>query len=219
MTTIAPALRLLTAVRNNAVLVARPRGVVHVHDGQLTRTRTAVPAAARPFCGTRTRRLRVVATTTAEVAAAVAGGRRFCRSCTTRLPARLGGDAVELGTRDGWMEVFADLTQEDLFLAAAWCLTVDETHQVQRTVQMLFGSRHQAPELHRAVEQRRADIVARSRTPEEIAAAAAAREAELANRRQGEKTRRREIAIARATDHALRGSYLLPHERQVLDSA
>jgi hypothetical protein len=210
---------------HEVVLVARPHGVVHFYPGALTRSGAAVPAAARPFCGTRTRRLQVVARTVADVADAVAG-RRFCRSCTHRLPARLGaGRDLRLDTREQWVEAYADLTVADLRLAAAWCRTVEETYQVASLLMQVHGPKPIRPKTddgrellaaYDAVEDRRHLLTAAAMTDAERAAVAAARETDLFNRRLAEKQRRKSIAVEKAHARQRAGSYLLPHERELV---
>ncbi|KAB2806950.1 hypothetical protein F9L07_28370 [Pimelobacter simplex] len=225
-----PGLRVLAAVATGAVLVGRPRGVVHVHRGDLTRSGHAVPATARPVCGVRSRRLRVFLDAT-QVGRLVGftgaagddltiltrgGARRLCRTCTALLPARLGGGSGALVSREDWLTAYAGLTTSDLLVAASWARTVDETHQVQHVTQMLFGSRHQAPELHKAIEARRQALVAATRTADEIAAARAYRAAEDHNRRLLLTARRTEALVERAQRKRRAGRYLMPNEREAL---
>ncbi|UUW88352.1 hypothetical protein [Pimelobacter simplex] len=225
-----PALRVLAAVANGAVLVGRPHGVVHVHHGDLTRSGRAVPAACRPVCGIRSRRLRVfidatqvgrlvgfTTTTGDDLTILTRGGaRRLCRTCTAMLPARLGGGSGALVSREDWLSAYGDLTTADLLVSAAWARTVDETHQVQFVAQMLFGSRHQAPEVHTAIEDRRKVLVAATRTSEEVAANRAYRVAEDHNRRLIATARRHQDLVERAQRKRRHGRYLMPHEREAL---
>ncbi len=226
MTTPSPALRILAAVANGAVLVGRPHGVVHIHAGALTRGGCSVPRGERPYCGVRTRRLRVLGTTTADLTAAIAG-RRFCRTCVTMLPARLGGGPGALVTRDDWIAAYGDLTVADLHLAALWSRTVDETYQVMSVLRQ-HGSKPIRPTTdagrallaaYDAVLDRRRRLTSAAMTDDERAAVRDAREAELFSRRRAEKQRRKGIAIEKAQERARSGSYLFPHERQLLDSA
>ncbi|HSV37509.1 MAG TPA: hypothetical protein VLI04_02010 [Nocardioidaceae bacterium] len=226
MSAATPALRVLAAIHSGAVLVARPRGVVHVHPGGLTRSGRSVPATGRPFCGVNSRRLRVLATSGAEIPAALTG-RRFCRSCTTRLPARL-GSVVELVTREDREVAFGDLTVADLHLAGVWCRTPDETYQVQSLLMLVHGPKPIRPtsassrELlaaYDAVKARRDQLVEQARTDDEIAATRATQEAVAHNRALVEKNRRREVAIEKAAEVALAGGYVLPHQRDLLNSA
>lgn len=226
MTAATPALRVLAAIHSGAVLVGRPHGAVHVHPGDLTRSGRAVPASVHPFCGVRSRRLRVLATSSVEVPAALTG-RRFCRSCTTRLPVRL-GTAVELVTREDRETAFGDLTVADLRLAGIWCRTPDETYQVQSLLMLVHGPKPIRPtsaggqELlaaYDAIKDRRDYLVEQARTDDEIAAVRATREAAAHNRALVEKNRRREIAIEKAAEVALAGGYVLPHQRDLLNSA
>lgn len=220
--------RIAAALHERVVLVARPRGVVHFHQGALTRGGGAVPSTARPFCGTRTRRLQVVGQDVADVAVAV-GGRRFCRSCTHRLPARLGaGRDLALNTRADWLAAYGDLTIADLHLAATWCRTVDETHQVHRILMLACGPNPPRPTsdtdralraAYDAVTERRRRLTAAAMTPEEVAAVAEARETELFSRRLAEKKRRKQYAIEKAQERDRAGGYLTPGDRELLNTA
>lgn len=219
---IAPGVRLVAALRFGAVLVARPRGVVHVHDGRLT-PNGSVPASVRPFCGTRSRRLRVVGTV--DAMPNLIGGRRFCRSCTRRLPAALGRRVSEPGPRDEWLATYDGLTVEDLTVAARWTRTVDETYQVDRLALMLHGPKPLRPataeqcalrDLHDLIEKRRRDLTRAAQTPEERAEAEARREAADHDRRRLAAARSKDAAVARAVERRERGQYLMPHERELL---
>lgn len=221
MTAVSLGVRIVAALHEDVALVARPRGVVHFRAGRMTR-------GARPFCGTRTRRLQVVGRDVDDIAAAV-GGRRFCRSCTRRLPARLGaGRDLPLDTRDDWMAAYGDLTVADLRLAATWCRTVDETHQVQRILMLACGPKPTRPTsdtdralraAYDAVTARRRQLTAAAMTPDEVAAVAEARETELFNRRLAEKQRRKSIAIEKAQERERAGGYLTPGDRELLNTA
>lgn len=225
---IAPGIRVLAALRGGAVLVARPRGVVHVYDGDLTRSGRAVPGGARPFCGTRSRRLRVVGRAD-SLPTFPGAGRRFCRSCTDRLPAALGVEARSvLISRDDWLAAYAALTVEDLLVAAAWCRTVDETHQVGVLTQMLFGpkplrpktpAQEQLQRLHDAAVERRKVLRDLEMTDEERAARAARQEVETENFKRIQSARRSAAALNKAVDRRLRGQYLMPHERNLLQNS
>lgn len=218
-------IRVVSALRTGAVLVARPRGVVHFHTGSLTRTGGAVPAGERPFCGTKSRRLRVVGRDVSDIGTAVAG-RRFCRSCTGRLPARLG--AVDLVTREGRLAAFGDLSVADLHLAGVWCRNPDETYQVQSVLMLVHGPKPIRPtspvgvELlaaYDAIKARRDQLVAAAMTEDEFAALAANREAKAFNQRLVQKNRIREVRIEKAAAIARAGGYLRPDQRELLDSA
>ncbi len=227
MITAALGLRVVAALRGGAVLVSRPRGVVHFHDGVLTASGRSVPANARPYCGARSRRLRVVARDVDQVGPAVAG-RRFCRSCTLRLPARLGTTCPDLQTRDDWQELYDDLTVADLRLAASWARTVDETYQVQRVLMVVHGPKPtfaRTPErralaaAYDAAADRRRHIEAAARTPEEVAAVHEARAVELHNNRLVARSRNRDTWIDRLGEKERAGRYLTSDEREALRSA
>jgi hypothetical protein len=159
-------------------------------------------------------------------------GRRFCRSCTDRLPAALGADSRSvLVSRDDWSAAYAGLTIEDLMVAAAWCRTVDETHQVGRIALMLYGPkplRHAVATvpkgarvlaLHEAIEKRRDRLRNAELTDAERAAQVARREAETAERQRIQSARRSAAVLDKAMDRRARGGYLMPHERELLQSS
>jgi len=216
MSNIAPALRLVAALRAGAHLVARPRsGVAHLYRGPVT-SGCRVPRGRRVVCGARTRTLTVV-----ELLP-----RRWCRRCNT-----LTRPAAELRTRDDWFTAFGHLAVTDVHAAALWSRTVDETHQVGMVARMLYGGkptvavarragltteRRELLNLHEAIEGRRRFLATRERTEEERAAIAAGHEAEEHDRARLSKSRRDEAATTRAVDLAATGHYLTPWERAAL---
>lgn len=221
---IAPGLRVVAALRAGSVLVARPRGTVHIHAGRLTRKGATVPTGVRPFCGVRSRRLRVVGHSGDLSVLGARTGRRFCRRCIDRLPAVLGvDDRQQLVTRDDWLTAYGTLTAADLTAAAVWCRTVDEAHQVSRVILMQFGpkplNRFASPratqlwDLHERVEVRRRRLVNRDRTEAERAQIVAMRDAEAADRQRTAKARRQEAAIDRAHERRRAGTYMTPYEK------
>lgn len=210
MTTVMPALRVLNALHAGAVLVARPRGVVHIHTGRLSRNGHAVPSTERPMCRARTRRLTVVGHDSGDILPAVAG-RRFCRTCIKILPPRLGYD-MPLLSRDDWLTAFSALTIDDLWIATGWIWTVDEAHQVSRVLQMVHGPGHTA--LRRAINDRRRARQAANRSTEDIAHVQALRKAEQHDRSLVDTARRLEVARDRALERNRAGAYLMPWERQ-----
>ncbi|MCR1785362.1 hypothetical protein KVF89_22670 [Nocardioides carbamazepini] len=235
----APALRILAAVAGGAMLVGRPRGVVHVYSGALTRSGRAVPAAARPVCGVRTRRLRVLVTpetrdrlvghATVTPAGDLAGrNRRFCRTCVAVLPARLGGGSGALVTRDDWVAAYSDLTVVDFGLATAWARTVEETHQLSTVLSQVHGPKPARPAKYRtpaeeelvaaydAVNVRRRHLTVAAMTDDERAAVQAVRDTEMFNRRLTERQRRKAIAVENAQERARSGGYITPRDRELL---
>lgn len=221
--TVAVGLRLVTATRGGAVLARRPRSrVVHVVHGPTTRTGLHVRAGARPVCGARTRRLTVVAgVTTVPVC-----GWRFCRTCT-RL---LGPTPDQVFTRDQVARMFANVTVDDLTVAAGWCLTVDETHEVSRVASIVHGTPpvRRPTTTGRALElwvleqtllDRRRRLRLTEMSPEEHAAVLDQREGRRAHADAMAASYRHEHAVARAQDRARRGQYLLPHQRDLIHRA
>lgn len=212
MTAVALGLRIPAALHSGAVLVARPRGVVHIHADRLTRSGRAVPATVRPLCRTLTRRLHVVATDARGALVAVQG-RRFCRSCTNRLPDRL-GSTRRLVSRDDWIAVFGDLTVDDLWVAARWTRTVEETHQVSALATMLHG--WELPDLRAFLNTRRRTLATAELTPEEQAEAAARREAADFEQRRIASARASADRLDKAAARASSGGYVAPWDREVL---
>lgn len=224
---VALGVRIAAALHGDVVLVGRPRGVVHLHSGLVSRSGGSVPTGARPLCGVRTRRLRVLGGDLGAAAGVSGSGRRFCRTCTRLLPPRLGRDVV-LTTREDWVSAYDVLTTADLRLAAAWARTVDETWQVQTLLMRLHGPKPIRPATdagrvllaaYELVESRRHQLTSAAMTDEEKAAVIAHRETETFGRQRAEKARRRAIAVEKAQERARAGSYLLPRERELLNSA
>lgn len=228
---VALGVRITAALHGDVVLVARPRGVVHLHAGAVTRSGGSVPAGTRPLCGVRSRRLRVLGADLAAATGVAATGRRFCRTCTTLLPPRL-GRAVRLVSRDDWIAAYDGvLTVADLHLAARWSREVWETEQVDRLLMALHGPKppHRkaavalgALELldaYEAAAKRRERLVAAAMTDEQRAEAADLQDAARFNSRLVRQAQRREIALARLLERQTAGSYLYPHERELLNSA
>lgn len=213
----AVAIRLVAHLRAGHVLAARPRGVAHVYGGPLTRSGRP---AGRPLCGRRFRRLTVL--DGPHALGKAQQGYRVCRGCTrSMLPTP--GWVRPLVSREDFIEAFGHLELEDLALAARWTRTVDETYGVGFLASYLFGpaGEHPAPaadwqQLERLIVDRRRYLANRERTPEEQAALAARREADLAEtaaiRQRAIRERRIDVAIYRR-DHA---KYLTPAERELL---
>lgn len=222
MSAVAAPLRLVAAVRAGALLVARPRGVVHVAAaGPLTPSGRALPRASRTVCRGRTGRLYLF---TPGVTGVAGSGRRFCRRCTAALPVSLGTAVDELRTRDHDIAAYGHLTADDLTIAASWCRTVEETHQVGRIGLIVLGPapiRRDTPvaAFESTLIARRKSLAAAALSPEEREAAVAAREADVAKSARVNAGRAKQAVIDRITDRANRGHYLLPHERELRDSA
>lgn len=223
MSDLSPALRTIAALRAGGHLVGRPSGVAHIYSGPLTPSGRFVPSKAATVCRAATRRLTVL-----EGAAALGPGRRVCRRCQVLLPPALGVETgKQLATRDEWAAAYAHLTISDLVLAAAWCRTVEETHQVGYVTTLVHGPQpFRQPavgaegrdlfDLHARVLFRRRQLVAAARTPEEIQAARWAAEDRAEEDARILASRRQQVAIAKAVDRRTRGQYLTPHERQLI---
>lgn len=228
---VALGVRIAAALHGDVVLVARPRGVVHLHAGAVSRSGGSVPAGSRPLCGVRSRRLRVLGADLGTAARLSGAGRRFCRTCTTLLPARVGGD-VSLVSRDDWIAAYGGvLTVADLQLAGRWAVTVDETYQVETLLMRLHGPKPATQkaaaalgsvallDAYETAAKRRRHLAAAAMTDEQRAEAASLQEAARFTTRLNRQARRREIALSRVLERQASGSYLLPHERELLNSA
>lgn len=226
---IAPGLRLVAAMRAGARLAGRPGAgrVWHVYTGPVTASGRFVPAAGRPLCGARTRRLGLLEPT-ASLGLDLAG-RRVCRRCTAVLPPSLGHSTRKrLLTRGDWVAAYDHLTLTDLEQAAAWTRTVAECHQVATVVSQTMGPKPLTPPARRTSEQtrlvdlhdflnaRRRHLAEVEKTTEEQAADQATRERDAEAYRRITDARRRAGREAYATDKARRGEYLMPHERDWL---
>jgi hypothetical protein len=220
------AIRLVSALRAGALLVTRRRsGVAHVYCGRVTASGRFAAAGNRALCGVRSRRLTVLP---AGVEALGPRKLRLCRRCAPLLPDVPAGSPYAgrlLVAFDDQAAAFAHLTVDDFTVAAAWCTTVEETHQVGRLMQLVLGPTPlqpatEAEHRHRAAEQvllrRRRHLTTAAMSPEEREAQRLQREAEDAERIRVNEARRRLDRVDRAQDRALRGSCLTPYERGLL---
>ena len=227
---ISPALRLVAAMAGGARLVARPHGVLHVYSGRRTASGRFVPASARVLCRVRTRRLSVI-----EQASPLldTGERRMCARCMAVLPVALGRvDARELGSSlDGWKAAYAHLSPAMLRWAGARATTLAESSQVGTVAGLVHGQKPRVVpasrtadqaarfEMHAAIERRRDQLRAAARTVEEIEANRALVADETASRIHLYETETKGRRRDRARTKALRGQYLMPHERDLLNTA
>lgn len=223
----------LAAARLHAVLVHRPgSGVFHVYAGPLTPSGRFVPRTGRTACSARTRRLSVL-----ERVGSVLdlGGRHLCGRCEARLCAAA-GRASQPVSRDDFLRTYGGLngvTLGDLVVALAMCRSVEENRRVAFVASVVHGfmdpsstRRPVEPGIRQArydfeVEllRRRRALVAAERTPEEIEAAALRREVDAQRDAQILAARAKGAAIDRAIDRRNNSQYLMPHERELLDSA
>lgn len=224
--TIAPAARVMAALRAGAHLAHRPRGVVHVYTGPLSPSGRFAAAAGRTVCGTRTRRLSKLECAEGRLDL---GRRRFCRRCTRGLPPVLGQVNYMPVSRDQWAAAFAALTVDDLTLIARWARTVEETHQAGYLASVLLGPASMreptasGPDrdrwlLEQTILRRRRQLVAAARTPEEREQAVRDQEAEALDRARVNAARREADRLDVLVDRRRRGSYLTPWERDFLAS-
>jgi hypothetical protein len=219
---VAPGLLLVAALRNGAVLAARPSGRVHVYAGALTASGRYVPRASRVLCGATTRRLSVVPTAT------LSPRRRVCKRCSRLLGVPGTGSSAHPRTREEWVTAFTGLTVADLHQAAVWCRTVAETHTVGMVLSQQHGPTPINPRTPEQSAHRKAadTLIARRRhleavemSPEDRARAEAKAEAEAYNRALVDAARAREIQIGRVVDRRNQGVHLFPWERELLDTA
>lgn len=217
-------LRVLAAVRAGAHLVARPVGVVHLAEaGPLTSSGLFLPRSSGPYCGARTRRLRVFG---AGVSGLQAAGRRFCRRCTAALPLSLGADVKQLRTRDDDLTAYGHLTVADFTVAATWCRTVEETHQVGRIALVVHGptpvrrptdpagTAYDLWAFEQALLSRRRTLAVRALTPDELAAREAERDQQALVDDLARRGRARSRRLDRLHDMANQGRYLTRSERE-----
>jgi hypothetical protein len=216
------------AAETKPVLVARPRGVVHVAVAPVTPSGRFIPRTARTVCRTHTRRLGVVPRARAVD---VFRCRRVCVRCIKALLERAPGVDGRPLPRDVEAQLYSFLTIPNLRAVLRSCTTSDETHLVGRLALMLFGPKPMTPparrsqgqaavaDLHDEIHRVRARLVAAERTPEEREAARQRRETETHNDALSARQRRRAIAIETAQEHQRAGRYLTPHERELLNTA
>lgn len=119
-----------------AVPVRRPRGVVHVYVGRLTRSGRAVPATGRPVCGIRTRRLRVLGPGSSLHPLSVLV--RLCARCARVLERRRPAPRV-LRTREEYRAAHATTTLLQLAHDAELAETAEELDAVAHLSLALFG--------------------------------------------------------------------------------
>jgi len=131
-----------------------------------------------------------------------------------------------LVSRDEWIAAFKHLTLADFVQAVPWTRTVEETHQVSFLASYVLGPGGAHPaapadwrQLQDLIVARRQRLTALDRTPEEREAIARQREADADDVARVRAARSRQAAYDRALDRRLRGQYLMPHERKLLDSA
>lgn len=205
MTTVAPAVRLLSAVRAGEYLAARPHGRVHVYVGPLTPSGRFIPSKRPTVCRARTRRLTVVERLTESFDLR---GRRVCARCLTKLEQRVG----LLVSRDDWAAAFGHLTVEDLMLAAKWTRTVDECHQVGFLSSVVLGPGATKP-VDSVLNKRRRELANRELTPDEREARKQERKEQAEEDARIAVARRKNGQMARRLDRENRGQYIAPWER------
>lgn len=157
--------------------------------------------------------------------------RRVCVRCIkAMLPTAPGLDGAPL-PRDVEAQLYSFLTIPNLHAVLRSCTTVDQTHMVGRLALMLFGPKTMRPparrsqgqaavaDLHDAIHNTRARLVAETRTPEERAALRQQRDTQVFNDALTARQRKRAAAVDKALERARRGGFLTPYERQLVDSA
>lgn len=232
--TTAPTVHLgLEVARLHGILAVRPGSdVFHVYTGPRSRRTGRIPRGARPVGNCRVGRLVELERDGSSLDLA---GRRLCGRCSARLASR-GRRAEQLTSRDDFLRVYggrAGVTLGDLVTALVMCASSDENRRVAYVASVVHGfceptanprptqpGRGQARyDFEVELRRRRKDLVAAERTPEEIEAAAIAREVDQARQAQINTARRKADARDRALDRRLRGGFLLPHEKALVESA
>lgn len=148
----------------HAVIVRRPRGVLHVADGRfLTRSGQAVPASLRPECGAATRRLRVVDLDGWD--SLKAGNPRMCRRCTRSIAAQTRDWDRPLWNRDEYRRAYAATTPLQLAHELEAAESLEEVTAAAHVALVLFGHRgcvttrvtrpYGSPSLHELIARRR----------------------------------------------------------------
>lgn len=216
--------RMTTGRQDVLALVQRPGSpVVHLYSGPLTPSGCWVPRSGRTVGGTRTKRLSVLER---SLRLLEDDGLRCCAHCTARLTAHI-GRAVHPVTRDQNLDHYRGLTLSDLAVAVRISTTVDDTHRIGFVLSLLFGPapvrrpvetsvRQAVFDLNAGILAARRRLTALARTPEEVEAAARAREVEEHNARLAEAGRRRTARIDRLTERHLAGSYLTRSEKDLI---
>lgn len=227
---IAPALRLVAAVRGGAHLTYRPGSrVLHVYRGPLTRSGRWVPRAGRTVCGARTRQLSVLERASLALDS---GDRRVCLRCEAAMPDAMGrAVTVDVGSRDAMKAAYDGLTPALLRWAGARCLTSSESHQIGRVASIVLGEKPaNAPALRSAAQAElaamwdeiyahRRHLVDAERTPDERAARDHVKQARRDLEQRIAAQRSKDAQRNRALDRRSRSQYLTPHERELLASA
>jgi hypothetical protein len=201
----------LTLAGDNAHVVARPTGRLHLYTGPLTRSGRFIPRGARAVCRTRTRRLEVVddARTPSSLSLETPSrGRLLCARCSARLASRR-AEQHPPTTRAAFLAAFRDLTKADVAVALELATTPAEVDaaahlslvlfDVAGTLQPFTEHRRQWPALQQLVHRSRVRVhgfpeshyVARERAD---AQTAAARELAIARRREAKAEREARIA-------------------------
>ncbi len=222
MPTVAPGLRVVAALAAGARPAARRRSsVVHLYVGPISRTGRYATVAGRVLCGVRCLRLPLLQPVATGLEL---GGRRFCRRCTSLLPASLGRDVHRLVTRDDSIAAYGHLTVADFAQAAAWTRTVEETYQVGHIASAVlgppkrFGHRDELEQavydLDRVLIARRDRLRLAERTPDEVQAARTRKEMQDEESERARQSRIKAYQDAKHQDRLARGQYTTPWERQ-----
>lgn len=219
----------LTVARMHGVLAGRRRSAVyHVYVGPTTPTGRS-PRGVRPVCSARTRPLTILRRCGVTVDV---HGRRMCANCSARLTAmarRAEQPPSNVDQRKAFFEA-TGVTSSDLVVALAVASSVEETHAIANVTNLLFGPasfrRPKAAGKAQARYDFEAELLRRRRslataelTPEERDAIEAKREAEAMRDEQIRAQRTKDDQMNRALDRRIRSAYLMPHERELLNSA
>lgn len=221
----------LMVARLHGVLVHRPTSrVVHVFTGQVTTSGHYGRRRQPVLCSARIGRVHVVAR---DGGVYDLDGRRVCGNCSARLSAVARRAEQPPLNRDRAVEFWktAQVSLGDFMAAVAVAGSVAETHAIGLALGQVFppppARRPGADragwqalyDTHQVLLRRRTQLRAIERTPEDVEAAARAREAEAQRDALILAGRKKSDRVARAVDRRNTGRYLTPWERALADSA
>lgn len=222
----------LTVARLHGVLaVRRHSDVFHIYVGTTT-PGGRTTRSARPVCNAHTRPLTILRRCGVTVDT---HGRRMCARCSARLSAiahRAEQPPLNLDAEKTFWQA-TGIDSPDLVVALAVASTVEETHAIARVTNLLKGPVHTTvtprPEaagkeqarwdFEQQLLKRRRELRAAELTPEQRETAAVKRDVATAREQQIAAARQKQDRLNRALARRLNGQYLMPHQKQLLDSA
>lgn len=198
-------------------LVARNAVVAHVFVGRVTRSGRYASTHGSMVCRANTRRPRVVQRRQGSLDLR---GRRLCGRClTSLLPGGLVGRPLPF-SRAARADLVAGTAYEHLAAVEHLVSTVAESHEFSSVLMLAVPADDaRRGRLDAKVNDRRARLRTAEMTDEERDAVAAKREAQLVNDARVLSARRSAAQLDKAMERSRRGRYLMPHERELLDSA